>query len=255
MMVPPHTLPSDLLAEIEEVNISLDAVAEALNFPLNNLVRAEISKAQPFARAWVVLAVAYDDSEGDRLREQRIHLASALEILHIALSIHKLLLPTAEAYQNQAAESTHASMQESEDVQQADKLVMGSTILAGDYCFSRSADMATKTGNPEIVNIFAEALKSVSEAHLRNLFDDSAISKQEENTILVAGIKAASKLTDAPESALNTHIELCKILTDSLKSTNGQTTSRQEQFSKYAENLSTSHLNRWHQIINGLTSQ
>jgi len=257
-------LSASLRTEVKEIHASLDSVAEALSFPLDNLVRDEISNSAPFVRAGAVLAAAYHDVDDDYLREQRICLAAALEMLHIALNIHKLLLPVAYAQINSVDQSVHTTTAETEGIQQTERLVMGSTILAGDYCFSRSADMATKTGNPEVVNIFAEALKSVSEAHLRSLFDNSVLSIEEANTILVAGIKAASKLTDASNDRENAHIEISKMLLGNLQSADGQnidgqnidsqTAAIQNILLKYADTLTKPQIARWREIIGWLTS-
>ena len=68
-----------------------------------------------------------------------------LEMLFVAHSIHGLLLTAVR--------------------EGMDKSVMGSTILAGDYCFSHSAVLATGTESPQVVAIFAQALKTVSEGN------------------------------------------------------------------------------------------
>lgn len=243
-----------LRAEVDEVYAALENVAETLSFPLNNLVRSEIGKADPCVRAGVVLAVAYNFPEKPRLREQRIHLASALEMLHIALNVHKLLLPTTATYNNPVGGLLTVDEQEPSPIEQTDKAVMGSTILAGDFCFSRSAAMATKTGNPEVVNIFAEALKSVSEAHLRSIFDESVLSAEEDETLLLAGIEAASKLTNAPKQELSGHIEISTRLMNCLRLTVNQPGTLLDELETYSDQLTESQIARWREIIVWLTA-
>jgi len=107
------------------------------------------------------------------------------------------------------------------DAAALDKSVLGGTILAGDYCFSRSADMAVKTNSSHVVALFAAALKSVSEGNLRHLFDDedeidaeeadalTAEQAFDENAVLYhTAIAAATALTHAPEKVTNTLFRL-----------------------------------------------
>lgn len=139
-------------AELQFVRAELSATVEALQAPLHHLVRAQVSAVQPEVRAAIVLAAGVTAAGADvePLRSRRIYLAAALEMLAVALSIHKLLL-----------------MDEGTVL---DKSILGGTILAGDYCFSRSAALAVQTDNPEVVRLFSTALQRVSEGNLRALF-------------------------------------------------------------------------------------
>lgn len=149
------------LAEIQLVQSELQTVVATLELPLRPLVQARINAMRPEVRAAVVLAAGIpadsnenaDENEAgqaQKLRAQRIYLAAALEMLGAAVSIHKLLL--------------------SDEAPALDKAILGGTILAGDYCFSCSATMAVKTGSPEVVKLFSDALKRVSEGNLRQHF-------------------------------------------------------------------------------------
>ena len=60
-----------------------------------------------------------------------------METLRLALGVHTQLL---------LAESPAA----------IDRSLLGSTVLAGDFCFSRAAGLAAKTGSPVIVDLFAD---------------------------------------------------------------------------------------------------
>lgn len=251
MSITTKTLLPQLQAEVEEVQASLQAVAEKLSFPLNNLVRAEVNGAAPYVRAGVVLAASYRVEDDELLRKQRICLASALEMLHIALSIHKSLLP---ATAPPIDASLSIASQEPAAIHEADKVVMGSTILAGDYCFSRSAAMATQTGNPDVVNIFAEALKAVSEAHLRGIFDDAPLPGQEDQTLITAGIEAAAKLTSATQEETNAHIEISTFLLHCLGSDSKPSTILQDNPSLDVKCLTQVQLARWQEIFDWLLS-
>ena len=182
-------------AELNAVRQLITDVADQLDAPLRQLVHARIAQAQPLLRAGVVLASAVndessDDAEDYPLVRHRIHLAAALEMLHIAHNIHKLLLVSGS--------------------EEMDASVMGSTILAGDFCFSHAAVLAAKTDNPDVVAIFAQGLKTISENNLKKLFEN-ADNTDEDRVLFVAGVQAAvvlAQLTSAQQSILMQYIDL-----------------------------------------------
>lgn len=113
---------------------------------------------------WVVLA-----------RGSAFILAVAQEMLFLALRIHMRLVGQGVAADDQS------------------RSILGSTILAGDFCFSRSAEMAVRTENPAAFN-FAETLKRVSEGHLRLLFTPNSAPFDEASELFDAGMHAAGVL-------------------------------------------------------------
>jgi geranylgeranyl pyrophosphate synthase len=174
-----------LESEIQDVFGTLEEAINELYPPLSELVYGQLTQVFTPVRVGVIWAAAGSALDTAELREQRISLASALEMLHLALSIHKLLV-------------ADAHLQEMED---AEKSRIGSVILAGDYCFSRSATLAARTNSPQIVKQFANGLKTVSEGRLRRLFrQDEAF--QEEQVLVEVGLAAATILTSSdPEWA------------------------------------------------------
>jgi octaprenyl-diphosphate synthase len=172
-------------AEIAEVQSTLLVATTDLTNPLGDLVRAHIKRAQPPICGAVVLAVstllAPDDND---LRRKRVVLAAALEMLHIALSVHRLLVNAANREQKAGGEEP------------LDRTFIGSTILAGDYCFSRAAELAAHTDHPQVVATFALALQAVSEGLLREQFDpQGAIDAYDETRqLLESGALAAAQL-------------------------------------------------------------
>ena len=103
-------------------------------------------------------------------------------MLYIAQRVHHLLLQ--------------------QQTEAMDKSLMGSIILAGDFCFSRAADLAVRTENPDIVQVFSDALKRLSENNLRTLFDQDTQQMQRDGELLVSGIEAALLLAaSAPDPA------------------------------------------------------
>jgi octaprenyl-diphosphate synthase len=179
-------------AELQTVADMLVAASDDLGSPLGDLVRAQVKHAQPLVRGALVLTVA-GETDAPEVREPRILLAAALEMLYVALNVHRLLV-------NAAANDRPGS----DDP--LDRSFVGSTILAGDYCFSRAAQMAARTDHPRVVAIFAQALQNVSEGLLRSQFaagqrDTYRSDFDETRELLRSGAQAASALIDLPESA------------------------------------------------------
>jgi octaprenyl-diphosphate synthase len=168
-----------LEAELRAVHAALTAAAGELDAPLGELVRAQLRRATPALRAALVLAVGFDPSGDATQRPRRVLLAAALEMLYIALHVHRLLV----AASSQGSRGNELELS-----------LIGSTILAGDYCFSRAASMAAQTNSPQIVTIFAQALQTVSEGQLRHLFDTAAEPFDENSTLLASGVEAALEL-------------------------------------------------------------
>ena len=136
-----------------------DLVAELLNEALAELpeglmqfVRSEVEEEQLLAG--IVLASAAPENDTDEAISRRTALAAALELLQVALKIHRLLLTPAQP-------------------DTIDSFLLGGTILAGDYCFSRAAVLAARTNHPQVVSVFAELLKEVSQANLRHAIADN----------------------------------------------------------------------------------
>jgi geranylgeranyl pyrophosphate synthase len=159
----------DFEAEIQEVQSTLLEATNDLTSPLGDLVRAQIKRSQPPICGAVVLAVAkpaslnQETTEAEaELHHKRILLAAALEMLHVALNVHRLLVNAALREQQREQHGGNDSA--------LDLSFIGSTILAGDYCFSRAAQMAAQTDHPRVVATFALALQTVSEGLLREQF-------------------------------------------------------------------------------------
>ena len=151
----------------------LDGVKD-IDSPLDSLVHAQLKSLDSLPRAAITLVAAVHKIDSEHKKEQRIFLASALEMLYLALNIHKLLIV--------------------EDTSNMNKPLIGSIILAGDYCFSRAAALAVQTNNPEVVEIFSQSLKVVSEGLLRHLLEDIRQAYNENQVLFEAGISASARL-------------------------------------------------------------
>lgn len=169
------------LEELKEVQKQLLDAADDIHAPLDELVRSQVHAAAPYLRGALVLATCVSEENDEFMRAKRISLAAALEMLSIAQGIHNLLLK--------------------QDARELDKSILGSTILAGDYCFSRSATMAVRTDTPRVVEIFSEALGTISEGVLRLFFDEPDLDFSEDLVLFNTGIDAASVLLSLPDTA------------------------------------------------------
>ena len=142
-----------LLAELNLVAAELEEAVSDLPDGLSQFVRSELADEQLLAA--VVLASAAPKNDSAESEFRRVALASALELLQIALNIHRLLLKP-------------------EQTDPIDSFLLGGTILAGDYCFSRAAVMAARTNHPKVVTVFAELLQELSQANLRRVIVDKS---------------------------------------------------------------------------------
>ena len=199
-------LTTELTTELQVVHHELQQALADLYAPLADLARNQLQRIQPLTRAALVLTVGSGDPDHARLRQQRLSLATAQEMLFIALSIHKMLLTSQPTQQ---------------DEQQ--KTIMGGIILTGDYCFSRSAIMAAQTDHVPVVEIFSEALKTISEGLLRNFFADRAALGgeaqpepvafyDERGDLFVSGVQAAAVLAALPAEATADLVDLAHLL-------------------------------------------
>ncbi|MFN8442496.1 MAG: hypothetical protein U0175_17105 [Caldilineaceae bacterium] len=231
--IQPSTPPAlnDFTDELKAVQVNLAQVFDTLYPPLLGLVRAQIQQAQPHLRAAVVLATAVAVDSADEsvaLRKKRIDLASALEMLYVALQVHELLLKS-------SAQELHDTI---------DKSVMGSTILAGDTCFSHAALLAARTDSPQVVAIFSQALQTISEKQLRHLFSqqDGKPSFDPSRELFEAGLQAASVLAN-----LNT--EVIAQLNEMIDTIPAQVLHSRLALSDASTKLDLVHQERWQALV------
>ncbi len=169
------TASSQFGTELAAVEQEVAAALADLNPPFSRLVHNQLKRVRPLLRAGVVLATAAPVPDDATRAARRIYLAAAVEMLYLALRIHTRLLNTPAG-------------------SDPDRSLLGSTILAGDYCFSRAASLAVRTENAVVVDIFAKALKRASEGHLRQLLEPDAMVFDENGELLVSGALAAGEL-------------------------------------------------------------
>lgn len=176
----------DFLDELAAVTAQVAEATETEHASLGEFIRYEVTGRADSPLAAIVLAAALPANDTIDQRGARIHLAVAMVLLDVALSLHKLLL-----LQQSAADTL-------------DKALVGGTVLAGDYCFSQAAVAASRTNNPQVVAIFSDLLKELSEAHLRHLFEKKPGNLNEFPALFQSGGLAGAVLAGqdiAPQQA------------------------------------------------------
>jgi geranylgeranyl pyrophosphate synthase len=173
---------AELQQEFAAVEEQLKVALAELRPPLDDLVRGQLAAAISPQRIGGVLAAGYPRSDTLQRRTGRILLAAAVEMLHLALRLHDRLVRRGGDLRAQGAE----------------KAWVGSSILVGDYCFSRAAILAAQTNEPQVVTIFAQTLKQISESHLRQLFNADTYEFDEDEILVNAGLTAATLLAGLP---------------------------------------------------------
>jgi hypothetical protein len=207
-----HSLTNPIVRQLEfdlqQVNAHLLNSLDSLGGPLGELVRAQVQHSQPYFRAAGVFVTVYSTSQihsqpaADNLNLLPTHiatLAAAVEMLYIALNVHKQLVQAAP----------HTLEKQASHQENLDRTFLGSTILAGDYCFSRAAQLATATENPQVVAHFAQALETLSEGLLRQVFHNpvspDAPVPDINRTLILSGIESALLLAQ-PSPTVRTAI-------------------------------------------------
>ncbi|HHB90020.1 MAG TPA: hypothetical protein ENK60_01775 [Anaerolineae bacterium] len=118
---------------------------------------------------------------GHAKKAHRVALAAAIEMLHMAVSVHELI-PRGEVV-----------------ITEHQRLVMGSAILIGDYCFSQASSLAASTGNPAVVAAFADALATLSERRVQTLIETPHQPHTDDAILYAAAAEVAALLVKLPK--------------------------------------------------------
>ena len=103
-----------------------------------------------FPRAIITLGTS---RLGHSRQSERVALAAAIEMLHLAVSVHDFI-PRGEVALNEH-----------------NRVLMGTAILIGDYCFGQASILAAQTGKPDVVAAFSDALARLSERRVTTLIE------------------------------------------------------------------------------------
>ena len=190
---------SGLRSELAVVEQELLNALTDLRPPYSRLVASELKRMHPLVRGAVVLAAGVAEPDPEELKAQRIYLGAAVEMLHLALSIHTRLLPSPDSSQ------------------EVDRSILGSAILAGDFCFSRAAGLAVRTNSATVVDVFAQALQRVSEGHLRHSFTANERPFDENRELFASGISAAGSLAGYTPATMGVALVIGAQVADALR--------------------------------------
>ncbi|NUQ36992.1 MAG: polyprenyl synthetase family protein [Caldilineales bacterium] len=142
---------------------------------LDDLIAAHLHTHYP--RAIIVLGTS---RLGHTERSQRVALAAAIELLHLAMNVHDAI-PRGEVERSER-----------------NRLLLGAAILVGDFCFSQASRLAAETESPAVVTAFADALARLSEQRVRHLLEAPQEAHRDDAVLYVAAAEAAALLVGLP---------------------------------------------------------
>lgn len=180
------------LNKVEELILSESSLSYK---PLAESVEAILKSGGKRLRpALTILASKFYPADSERA----IIAAAAMELLHAATLIHddfidqsstRRGIPTLNSLWPPAA-----------------------VVLAGDHLFARAASLAAMTGSPRVVKIFAQALKTICDGEIRQLFGAFGWPQDQEDyyyriyaktsSLFEASAEIGGVLSDAPEEAI-----------------------------------------------------
>ncbi len=139
--------------EMKAVEARLLDTAQVEYTPLAEVVEYIVSSGGKRIRpALVLFATRFHDVEFHRV----VSLAAAVETLHTATLIHDDVVD-------------HSSLRRGRPTINA-FWTDGASVLAGDYVFARAAGFAAATGSVRVMELFANALKTIVDGELRQIF-------------------------------------------------------------------------------------
>ncbi len=146
-------------------------------YPLVNEVLHEYAP-EYLPRAIIVLGTS---RLGRTPQAHRAALAAAIELLHTAVTVHELI-PRGDVV-----------------VDESQRMMMGSVILIGDYCFSQASTLAASTGNPAVVAAFANALARLSEHRVQVLLESPYQPHHDDAILYAAAAEVGALLAGLPK--------------------------------------------------------
>ena len=180
-------LAGELAEELAAVQELLQEQITALHPTLHDFFQGSQASPHRSLFALVVLAGALPPEDGPEQRRRRIALASALEMMAVALEVHKLLAPDPPNAPGGPTE--------------LDRSLVGATVLAGDFYFSRASALAARTDSPQVVALFSQLLMEVSEGNLAQAFQSRPPGFSDVVAMCRAGSQAAGILAGLPAPA------------------------------------------------------
>jgi len=130
-----------------------------------------------YPRAIIVLGTSRLGSSDQR---SRVALAAAIEMLHLAVNVHDAIPRGAVVIDEQM------------------RVLLGASILVGDYCFSQASMLAAETENPAVVSAFSNALSRVSEQRVITLLERPRQPHTDDAILYTSAAEAAARLVGLP---------------------------------------------------------
>ncbi|MCP4167036.1 MAG: hypothetical protein GY759_14280 [Chloroflexi bacterium] len=145
-------------------------------YPFVNSVLAE-HVHDHYPRAIIVLSTS---RLGHSHESGRIALATAIELLHLAVNVHDIIPRGAVTPNNHV------------------RALLGTSILVGDYCFSQASILAAETGNPDVVESFSNALAQLSERRVITLLETPQQPHSDDAILYAAAAESSALLVGLP---------------------------------------------------------
>lgn len=185
---------SDELAKVEQAMLTEPNIAyEPLAENVLALIKSGGKRLRP---ALTILASKFYPADDEKV----ILAAASVEMLHTATLIHDDLIDNASVRRGLPTLNS--------------LWPTAAVVLAGDHVFARAASFAARTGNPRIVRIFAETLKTICDGELRQIFGAYGWPQKAEDyyyriyaktaSLFAAAAEAGSVLSQAPEHIIQT---------------------------------------------------
>ncbi len=130
-----------------------------------------------FPRAIITLGAS---RLGHSEQKKRVKLAAAIELLHLAMMVHEYI-PRGEVPLNEQ-----------------NRMMTGSAILIGDYCFGQASILTAETGRPEVVAAFADALARLSAGRVKTLIEAPTQPFTDSAILYAAGAEVGALLAGVP---------------------------------------------------------
>lgn len=147
------------------------------DYPFVNEVLSDATPAH-LPRAIITLGAS---RLGYAAQESRVALAAAIEMLHMAVTVHEFI-PRGEV-----------------KITEHQRVLMGSAILIGDYCFSQASSLAASTGNPAVVAAFSDALAQLSERRVQTLLETPHQPHADDAILYAAAAEVGALLVGLPK--------------------------------------------------------
>jgi octaprenyl-diphosphate synthase len=144
-----RSLYGPIAEDLELVEDALHLVTRSDFLPLQNMLELVLQRAGKRLRpAMALLAGGFGEYETDN----QVALAASIELLHTATLVHDDVIDTAETRRGLPTANS-----------QYDN---AASVMLGDYMFAHAAELVARTGNIDVIRLFAETLMTMAKGEL-----------------------------------------------------------------------------------------